>query len=75
MAPTATVCPKCGGAMEEGFILDNGYNTRSASSWVEGPPRTGFWGGVKLRGLRRLALRVFRCKSCGFLESYAEENA
>jgi hypothetical protein len=39
-------CPKCQGAMTEGFVLDNGPYSRIVSSWVEGAPRASFWSGV-----------------------------
>lgn len=67
------VCPKCGGAMEEGFIaglstpryLYPHYLTR----WARGTSLGSFLFGVKL-----LPTRTFRCASCGYLESYAREE-
>lgn len=65
-----TDCPKCTGAMEEGFILDVTHGHRLASRWVAGPPERSMWLGVKVRGKRMQPVRTFRCTVCGFLESY-----
>lgn len=65
-------CPKCQGAMTEGFVLDNGPSSCSASSWVEGVPRKSFWNGVKLSGRAQYQIQTWRCGRCGFLESYAK---
>ena len=64
-------CPKCGGRMEEGFVLDQSHAARLVSRWVEGIPRLSFFGNVKVDALRRRNIVSFRCASCGFLESYA----
>ena len=66
-----TICPKCTGEMEEGFILDVTHGHRLASHWVAGAPEKSFWLGIKVRGKRLLVVRTLRCKSCGYLESYA----
>ena len=31
-------CPKCGGSMEQGFVLDNTYGGRVVSQWARAPP-------------------------------------
>lgn len=54
--------PKCGGEMEEGTFTTQG------SRWV---------GSGLIKVAASLAfvgkfVRAFRCKSCGFLESYAK---
>lgn len=68
-------CPKCAGQMEEGFILDRGYGNQEPSDWVEGAPQLSFWhGGVKVSDKRQYEVRSYRCKECGFLESYAREE-
>jgi hypothetical protein len=64
-------CPKCKGRMEEGFLLDKTHGGTLAAHWVEGPPERSFWTGVKVRGKRIRPVQVFRCTSCGLLESYA----
>ncbi|BDC47687.1 hypothetical protein F183_A00030 [Bryobacterales bacterium F-183] len=68
-------CPKCQGTMEEGFQVDYGhYNARKVTEWVEGEPQPSFWSGVSLGGVARLPIQVWRCQSCGYLESYARQT-
>jgi hypothetical protein len=65
-------CPKCQSAMVEGFLLDHGdAGRRHVGAWVEGAPRKSFWTGLSLRGLEPVEVTTWRCRSCGFLESYA----
>lgn len=70
MTPSTT-CPKCSGHMEDGFVLDQTHGASLQSRWVEGPPITSFWTGLKLKGKECLPVATFRCERCGFLESYA----
>jgi hypothetical protein len=66
-------CPKCSQPMEEGFIVDHGYGKHTQAEWVEGPPQTSFWTGLKLGSLQgRRKVTTFCCPKYGFLESYAE---
>jgi hypothetical protein len=65
-------CPKCLRAMEAGFIPDRSYSATLLSSWVEGPPTKGLLGNLKLSGKRQFPITVYRCTSCGYLESYAD---
>ena len=65
-------CPKCGGAMSGGYIIDKKEGGAAVPTWVEGEPVKSIWVGLKLRGLTRLEIRTWRCRRCGFLESYAE---
>lgn len=73
MMQNKSICPKCKGEMEEGFILDNGdYGTQKPSDWVEGEPHRSFWhGGVKVSDKRRYEMRSYRCVGCGYVETYA----
>ena len=59
--------------MEAGYIVDNGYGKATVSQWVEGDPESSFWmgGGLKLRGKDKLDVTTYRCRRCGYLESYA----
>jgi hypothetical protein len=66
-----TGCPKCQGAMEEGFVKDEGYGTVSSSTWIEGAPEKSFWTGTKTAGKKQFDVSVYRCVTCGYLESYA----
>ena len=64
-------CPKCSGGMVAGFIVDEGYGTRTVAKWVAGAPERSIWTGLKLRGRDRVDVLSYRCARCGFLESYA----
>ena len=58
--------------MEQGFLLDErDGNMKDVTDWVEGAPEKGWFGTVKVRGKRRLAVETHRCTRCGYLESYA----
>ena len=62
-------CSKCGGQMEEGFILDEHYTGPSVSNWIAGKPEFG-QSGLDSRGKRHNELVTFACIECGYLESY-----
>ena len=64
-------CPRCSGSMEIGFVVDEGYGTRTVAKWVAGEPERSMWTGVKLRGKAKQDVVTYRCKRCGYLESYA----
>lgn len=74
MNQTAANCPKCAGAMEEGFILDRAYGANVPSSRVEGEPVKSFWSGTKITGKTRSEIKSLRCAARGFLEFYAVET-
>lgn len=69
-------CLKCAGTMVDGFVVDKGdYGSTSVPSWREGEPRKSFWmGGLKLSETTPLEVTTFRCRRCGYLESYALEE-
>ena len=71
MSLVTPTCMKCNGEMEEGFVLDNTHGGRLQSEWIEGPPERSVWVGVKLKGKEHLRITTFRCRRCGYLESYA----
>ena len=64
-------CPKCAGEMQEGFVVDYGYNKNYVAHWVAGKPQFGPLGGTKLWGKEQRPIQTFRCAKCGYLESYA----
>jgi uncharacterized Zn finger protein len=64
-------CPRCSGSMEVGFVVDEGYGTRTVAKWVAGEPERSMWAGLKLRGKAKQDVVTYRCKRCGYLESYA----
>ena len=66
---TAPTCPKCGGEMIEGFVVDHTYGGKLQADWAEGKPQKSFWIGVSVAAEHPIA--TFRCKGCGYLESYA----
>ena len=57
--------------METGFIVDEGYGTRTISRWVRGEPQFGFFGNLKVRRKEGTDVATYRCTRCGYLESYA----
>jgi predicted nucleic acid-binding Zn ribbon protein len=67
-------CPKCDGAMEQGFVMDFTHGSRLVSSWVPGPPMKSFWFGTQMPAERLVPIGAFRCTRCGFLESYARDD-
>ena len=62
----APKCPRCTGEMEVGFLLGR----MQVEKWVSGPPERNWIGGVKMN-TRSFPVETWRCKSCGYLESYA----
>ena len=66
-------CPKCGGRMVEGFVIDEGYGTAHVSTWQEGEPRRSIWTGVKKSREDQAKVTTWRCGRCGYLESYARK--
>ena len=67
-------CPKCGGALEEGFIRDAVTGGSVPSAWYRGRLERSRWMGVKTIGKVKYQVRTYRCNQCGFLESYAFEH-
>jgi hypothetical protein len=57
--------------MERGYILDESYGSRTVSHWVLGEPEPSMWTGLKIRGEDKLEVATYRCRRCGYLESYA----
>ncbi len=64
-------CPKCDGAMEQGFTLDLAHSAYRQAEWIAGAPEKSFWTGIKVKGKIRLPIVTWRCARCGYLESYA----
>jgi hypothetical protein len=72
MASRSLDCPRCGGSMEPGYMIDVGYGSTAVPKWAAGEPEKSFWaGGLKLRGKDKLEVSTYRCRRCGYLESYA----
>jgi Domain of unknown function (DUF6487) len=71
MAHTPSQCPKCSGPMEQGFVLDVSEHARTVSHWLPGRPEKSFWMGTRTADGSHVPIGTYRCRSCGFLESYA----
>ena len=52
-------------------MIDVGYGTKAVPKWVEGAPQKSFWTGLKVTGKDQLDVITYRCRRCGYLESYA----
>lgn len=69
-------CQRCGGTMQEGFVMDRGhYSFPAEQQWVEGEAQTSFWTGLKTDGRQQFKVETYRCERCGRLESYARDSA
>jgi len=68
MAPP--VCAKCGGEMQAGCIPDRAhFGSEFEPEWMAVKPVEGF---VRMQTYgRKYGIRTYRCKECGYLESYA----
>ena len=70
--PGAARCPKCGGAMVDGHIVDRGdSNLLMPAGWIPGEPRRGFFGNLKVAKRPVFQITALRCESCGYRETYA----
>lgn len=67
------VCPKCGNAMEPGFVVDHTYGADGVSEWAGETAQPSFWSG-RISGKDRHPVQTFRCVRCGYLESYARSE-
>ena len=61
-------CPKCGEEMEEALIADRGHGSFSIKQQWGSNLQLGGFAGVK----NRRDVKTYRCKNCGYLESYAK---
>jgi hypothetical protein len=72
-APWHRTCLRCGGEMEEGYLLDHSDSGHKTTQWVEGVPQKSVWTGLRLGGRRKLLLSAYRCVRCGALDLYARD--
>ena len=60
-------CSKCGGEIEEGMVADKSYGPfMDKPEWG----KKIFFLGTALEDAKDV--KTFRCKACGYLESYAK---
>ena len=57
--------------MERGFVLDEAHGRLTVGRWIAGEPERSIWTGLKTRGKDKLDVTTYRCRRCGYLESYA----
>lgn len=57
--------------MEQGYIIDESHGMRTVTKWIAGEPERSMWTGLKTRGKERRDVTTYRCRRCGYLESYA----
>ena len=80
MNESGSVCPKCGGNMEQGYLPDASHGATILGRWAKGLPRRAWidwWDGLFIKEPNRLAvlpISTFRCQTCGYLESYARDE-
>jgi predicted nucleic-acid-binding Zn-ribbon protein len=67
---TGAKCPKCGGEMQEGFILEH----RLPARWITGKPEKSILGDIKADDREHRHIESYRCLGCGYLELYALEK-
>jgi hypothetical protein len=67
-------CADCGGAMEEGSVVDFRRNNAAAGEWVAGDVMSSAWTG-SIRNDERFVMTAYRCGECGLLKMYARKPA
>lgn len=76
---TPPKCLRCQTPMAKGFQVDHtGHGSAVQTKWIEGDPHTSTFLGVNLSGFVKgerdaleLPITLYRCPSCGCLESFA----
>lgn len=67
-------CPKCVGAMSEGFIIDEARGARRVIRWQPGKPIRSIWTGIKQSKADQLPVAPWKRDRCGYLESCASRG-
>ena len=58
--------------MEPGYIIAQGdRGSRAVPTWAGGEPIKSFWTGLKVKKAEQREVATYRCRRCGYLESYA----
>ena len=71
--PWHRTCIRCGGEMEEGYLLESTDSGHKTTEWVAGEPEPSVWVGLKTKGRRKIRVSAFRCQQCGALDMYAPD--
>lgn len=72
---TDNKCLKCGGVMNEGFVLDLGdHQIKQQQVWVKGEPESSFWSGLNTKNRDSYYVKAYRCAVCYFLEFYTTDE-
>jgi hypothetical protein len=71
-------CPKCGGAMDNGLLVDWVWSGAKKGTWVKGDELPRIKMGlipptIEMTG-ECYVLEAHRCQQCGFLEWYANQR-
>jgi hypothetical protein len=64
--PKTRICPKCGGNMIKGKIIDTGYLSATQQTWTTSAAMVAMLGG----GKNTHYVATYACEKCRFLESY-----
>jgi len=70
--PRCSACQSAG--MEPGFLEDAGDNSRGYARWIAGPLETGVFGGARRMGKVRHTVSAYRCRECGHLDLYVDNE-
>ena len=64
-------CPKCGAAMEQGFLASRSLDFTRPDDWVAGPPEHSIFYGTKVRSKEHCQIAAYRCPNDSYVEFYA----
>jgi predicted nucleic-acid-binding Zn-ribbon protein len=65
-------CPKCKHQMVEGFIPEFKETHIPGHRWAPGKPRIRYFSAFNVNPRKTIPITMYRCVSCGYLESYAK---
>ena len=72
MTQNPSNCPKCQGQLEKGYVADLAHGAIMQSAWTAGEPvPRRFFQGIKWDQDANTPIVTYRCRDCGYLESYA----
>jgi len=49
---------------------DETYGKKLVPMWIAGAPRKTWWMGLRLGSGEQIEVATYRCRRCGYLESY-----